>query len=479
MGGGQIQLQAVGKENYVLTEAPTITYFRTVFRRMPDFSVEPVPQNFNVKPNFGERVSCTLSRVGDMVGRTYLVVELPAITVVDEQLRVRWIENLGYALIKNCELEIGGVVVDRHDGDWLHIWHELNRAGGNERAHDRMIGNTLELIGYDANKDKYVLYVPLAFFFCRHPSMALPLVSLEHSEVKIHIEFATLDSVLMFSPTHYVELNEYVVGFRNEEILRQGAAYGRFHSFDPNTRRLYYVPLYGDRAFSTGDITGESSGYTVTATTTQTVYLSKSHVFENVVLAALSKAYLLVDYVYLSSVDRERFYRTDLEMLIDYVQYDNDKLLTNNVNKIKLGYGNPVKELVVRAQLDSLVGGLCRDPFNYFAEHTRTRALVHSMRLLFNGVERETLTDARLFSMIQQYERHSSGSDRGVLVYSLALHPAMYQPSGTVNMSQLEDIVVEVMVDPSVNYVNSAKLRIYALTYTVLRVTAGVARLLF
>merc|ERR1711871_1281850 len=40
------------------------------------------------------------------------------------------------------------------------------------------------------------LYVPLQFWFCRNPGLALPLIALQYHEVKINLELRPLDECL-------------------------------------------------------------------------------------------------------------------------------------------------------------------------------------------------------------------------------------------------------------------------------------------
>ena len=62
-----IQLAAKGQSNLYLTQKPEITYFKAVYKRHTNFSIEPMPQYFSSVPNFGTKVSCTLSKTGDLV----------------------------------------------------------------------------------------------------------------------------------------------------------------------------------------------------------------------------------------------------------------------------------------------------------------------------------------------------------------------------------------------------------------------------
>ena len=67
MGGGLMQLVAYGSQDIYLTGNPQITFFKVVYRRHTNFSVEPIQQVFNGVANWGKSVSATISRNGDLL----------------------------------------------------------------------------------------------------------------------------------------------------------------------------------------------------------------------------------------------------------------------------------------------------------------------------------------------------------------------------------------------------------------------------
>lgn len=104
---------------------------------------------------------------------------------------------LGHVLIDNVDLEIGGQRIDKHYGTWLHIWNELTQTPGHALGYANMVGNNPELtslkVAQQGDPDivvpSQVLYIPLQFFFCRNPGLALPLIALQYHEVKINLQF--------------------------------------------------------------------------------------------------------------------------------------------------------------------------------------------------------------------------------------------------------------------------------------------------
>lgn len=173
-----MQLVAIGTQDIYLSGNPQITFFKTVYRRHTNFAIEPIEQSFKGTINFGQKVSCELSRNGDLIHKVYLHVELPSLNNTDSA----WVDNIGHVLINEVSVEVGGQVIDRHYGDWFNIWNELTQTAERASGYDKMIGASMGNSGGH-------LYIPLQFWFCRNPGLALPLIALQYHEVKINIEF--------------------------------------------------------------------------------------------------------------------------------------------------------------------------------------------------------------------------------------------------------------------------------------------------
>jgi len=203
MTGGLLQLVSVGVENLYLTQDPQITFFKIVYRRHTNFSVESIPQYFNIKPDFSNRVSCSIAKNADLINHIYIVVTLPTIPILPNIAVARWVNNIGFALIKTVEIEIGGKVIDKHYSDWLYIWNEINK-NNNKRGVDIMTGNIKQLFKFNKTINSYQLYIPLQFWFCRNLALSLPIIVLEYSEVKINVEFNDLINCIIEDKSHLI-----------------------------------------------------------------------------------------------------------------------------------------------------------------------------------------------------------------------------------------------------------------------------------
>ena len=173
MGGGLLQLVAYGAQDVYLTGNPQITFFKVVYRRHTNFSIESIQQTFNGSAGPNKRVTCQISRNGDLVHKLYVVFDGG-----DPASDAR-------KLIKKVEVEIGGQLIDRQYGDWMEIWNELTLPAGKKVGYAKMVGSA-------ENTGKR--YVPLEFWFCRNIGLALPLIALQYHEVKINIEFDNVAS---------------------------------------------------------------------------------------------------------------------------------------------------------------------------------------------------------------------------------------------------------------------------------------------
>jgi len=198
-----MQLVAYGAQDIYLTGNPQITFFKVVYRRHTNFSMESIDQTLTGSQAFGSKVTATINRNGDLIHKMY--VEYSPLTMLTGNLG-DVVCNVGHTLLKEMELEIGGQRVDRHYGHWLTVWNELtelNPTGvqgdpgpnaGLEPAvstlYQRM---TYNHNGYSTNggatTQPAIAHVPLQFWFCRNPGLALPLIALQYHEVKVNITF--------------------------------------------------------------------------------------------------------------------------------------------------------------------------------------------------------------------------------------------------------------------------------------------------
>ena len=187
-----MQLVAYGSQDVYLTGNPQITFFKIVYRRHTNFSIESIQQVFNGIASWGRSVTSTISRNGDLLYRMYITIKLPSVPS-NGTTQFRWLNWLGHIIVEQAEIEIGGQKIDRHYGHWLHIWNELTQTFGHQAGYATMVGNVPRLVQSSIDTTPSVtLYVPLRFWFNRNVGLALPLIALQYHDVKLNLQLANL-----------------------------------------------------------------------------------------------------------------------------------------------------------------------------------------------------------------------------------------------------------------------------------------------
>ena len=204
-----MQLVAYGAQDVYLTGQPQVTFFKVVYRRHTNFSMESIEQTINGNVGAGSRVTSTISRNGDLVYRLFYEIKATPVMPASTPLA-----NTGAGVFDNIEIEIGGQRIDRQTGQWLHTWASLT-----EENSARLVSGSAGTAG-SANPDQLTqggtlfqeltamggtiktsdtgdttpldIKVPLQFWFCRNPGLALPLIALQYHEVKVVTTFSSL-----------------------------------------------------------------------------------------------------------------------------------------------------------------------------------------------------------------------------------------------------------------------------------------------
>lgn len=533
-----MQLVAYGAQDVFLTGTPEITFWKVSYRRHTNFAMESIEQTFQGQADFGRRVTCTISRNGDLCYRTYLQVTLPEINQTmknssgnfTDGVYARWLDFIGEQLVAQVEVEIGGQRIDRQYGDWMHIWNQVTLSKEQQRGYYKMIGNTTALTyitdptfanisGPCASASgpsqvcaprnalpETTLYIPLLFWFSKNPGLSLPLIALQYHEVKINLDIRPI----------------------------------------------------GECLWAVGSLAVTSGNASVTTAYQQ----------------SLVAASLYVDYIFLDTDERRKMAQNPHEYLIEQLQFTGDESVGSSSNKIKLNFNHPVKELIWIVQPDSnvdycssldaaqiLFRTLGAQPFNYtdaidalpnaihafggpnetsgsnsfiasnglfqmpgatdpslaansvnewfyasvdtpFQPQTGTTLTgsyvsdagtfvlsetaldmhcwgenpVVTAKLQLNGQDRFSEREGSYFDTVQPYQHHTRNPDTGINVYSFALRPEEHQPSGSCNFSRIDNAVLQLVLSAgAVAGVSTSKVRVYAVNYNILRVMSGMA----
>jgi len=219
MGGGLMQLVAYGAQDIYLTGQPQITFFKSVYRRHTNFAVESIQQTINGAVNPGSRVSVTISRNGDLLKNLWAQYNPSLLVGISGSTDLA--SDLSHALFQTLELEIGGQLIDRQYGLWLSVWRDLSECNPVGEQGELGIGGAEPVLnnpdsvpstkyqrmsythqGFSATSTLSApteAYIPMRFWFCRNPGLAIPLIALQYHEVKFNIQFALATSYIYLS----------------------------------------------------------------------------------------------------------------------------------------------------------------------------------------------------------------------------------------------------------------------------------------
>ena len=191
-GGAALQLIARGRQDIYLVGNPQITFFKQVYRRYTNFSMESQPIYFDGTANFGRRISAIIPRKGDLLHRMMLEISLPMAVQGDPE--TSWVNGIGHAIIEEVTIEIGEKEIDKQTGEWLHVWSSLTTSTSKQTAYYNMVGRQTAYT-QDAQPGPIKLYIPLRFWFCNNIGMSLPLIALQTHPVRLTVKFRDLQEL--------------------------------------------------------------------------------------------------------------------------------------------------------------------------------------------------------------------------------------------------------------------------------------------
>ena len=434
MGGGLMQLVAYGAQDIYLSGNPQITFFKVVYRRHTNFSTESVVQTLNGNATFGKKATCTVSRNGDLLTHAYLHVGLPSLSEDDWDLllgpspaldksnyELCWTNYVGLAMIDHIKLEIGGQEIDKHYGTWMYIWKELTMTKEKSEGYKRMVGGTDScgwLLLGNAALENE-LHIPLDFWFNVNPGLALPLIALQYHEVKFHFEFRHVKDLVVLCNKD------------DGHILDP-----KLYSIHANNIQLKHLDFY-------------------------------------------------LEYVYLDTDERRRFAQMSHEYLIEQVQTSSTTTVSTDSYNSRLNFNHPCKELIWTIQREDNVE--YNDWFNFSSfgpgDEKIGNDILKKAVLKLNGHDRFGPERGPLyFRQLQPFHHHTNIPDSNIYVYSFALRPEEHQPSGTCNMSRIDNANLHLKLNKSTvspvhptqtEEVGVTHVTVYARNYNVLRIMSG------
>lgn len=433
MPAATLQLLYTGLQDMFLTTDPEITFFKTVYKRHTNFSIDTIREHFDGDVDFDKTIRCKLSKYGDLLHKICVYVELSkfhfqptlnkcnncrctcnkCIQMKYDDIIYGWANAIGHVLLETIDISIGGNIIDRHYGEWLEIWTELNQSQEKKYGYYEMIGKVdMHSYSVDTFTDKMSLYIPLNFWFCRKIGLSLPVMNIIYQDVEIIIKLAPLKKC-------------YVTNKKNAPIPK--------------------AEIYAE---------------------------------------------LITDYIFLSLDERQRFYNESHVYLIDQLQLNTNNVDVNKLDiRIDLCFNNPVKDLVWLVQRQDVIGppdGVWpddgsypkgNDHFNFtpvrIPRHNR-RESFHRAKLQLSGIDRTAVWPASHFRLLRPYYYNNRVPSNNIYVYPFGLPSTDDNPSGSCNMCSDAKLCFRMN-----KISHQTSIRIYATTYQILLLSGGMVSTMF
>lgn len=428
MGGGILQLVLKGKIDTYLTGNPEFSFFKAVYRRHTNFSIESIKQQLT-NVGIGERtIKTTISRAGDLIGKIDLEVVLDrgdARNVSENGTYLNWTNNTGHAFIKECEIEIGGHTIDKHYSQWMDIQNELYDINEQEwiglNKHPGKIGY-FKNGSKDIDSQKLKLYIPLHFWFCDNPGLYLPIVGITKHDVKLNIVTRSVENLFNLDGE---------LSYTN--TVPQIDMWCNYIFLDKEEKRKFLLE---------------------------------------------KKAYL---------IQQVQKYENDIKLInpIKFYHPVKEIIWVSQNNNVVSESGSGNSDTDVLSNISGQAQNQKNDYFNYQASSQLDTEIIYAQtsyesfgtaKLKLNGIDRFYDRDASYFRLVQPLHCKQKVPSKHIYLYSFSLNPRKYQPSGSCNFSKIDD--AELIFTSKQNYTNQ-KLSVYAVNYNVLVVSNGMAGLVY
>jgi len=506
MGGGLIQLVAYGAQDIYLTGQPQITFWKSVYRRHTNFAIESILLIPNDPPNLDTRIVVPITRNADLLKKLWIQVN-PYLIYPNNDPTVDLTtisSDFCHSIFKQLEFEIGGQIIDRIYSTWLTIWRDLtedNPYGGSggtnpdgsrdttqcTSGYNRMsytnegVALSVDLSGSNYasfNQATTECYVPLPFWFCKNPGLALPLISLQYHDVNLNITFSTFSNFA----TVLLQQNNYNNVFKLPQSIKFYGDYVYLDSverrqFANNSHEYLIEQLQKKTSQNQNNIklnfTNPVKEIIISGQPNnpfQLLNYSASNV--SVTTAPVNYVVPLVNYgyVYCDSATVSAITGDPVDV-ITKLEYFNKPYIYSTK-----GYGSP-RPIVVSSNKYMYGFGDYNGELNDNISKTNVR-----LKLVINGKDQFTSRNLKYFTRKTIWESHTgigSGNWGNIAVIPFSLYPEQYQPSGAVNMGILSDIrLIFENFDLSINE-QLNPLEIYALSYNILKISGGMGGVAF
>jgi hypothetical protein len=422
--------------NYMLVGDPQISFFKSVYMRYSNFSINTVALAFYNGATFGKIARCLLTpctnddnnndECGDLISKITLNIKLSSLNIstkkkkkshincackdclterYENKINYGWVNSLGHAIINSCWIEIGGKKIDKQYGEWMEIWSELTIPNEKKNAFYQMIGK-VNNISHTMNTfpNEMDLYIPLNFWFCKNVGLALPIMCLYNQEVELVVDFRKLGECLIMSDN-------------KKNIIK--------------------------------------------------------------IIKPTFNAKILIDYIYLENEERKKLYNESQTYLIEEIQREHVTNINSNSSIVPLYFKNPVKEIIWIVQKESALKKSRLFDFsgNQNSDSFNTASLKINKNYVFDKMS------AQYFRLVKSFYHHTRNPTKYIYTYPFCLKPETYQPNGYLNFSNINNVNLILNHDNLINNNNlvneNIAIKVYAVSYNFISISGGFLYKLF
>ena len=514
MGGGLLQLSIKNNEDEYITGNPNIRFFKKVYFRYTNFTMSTyevlctplreIEENMPVNKlsfNTNTKYKIRIPRNGDLISNIFLKCKLPKIFSNEKNGRLKFVNNLGFTMIKSAAIFIENTLIERVSGEYLHIYHKLHSSKSKNMIIDKMTCNTEDFFNPTSNDTKYrdsslesikinnnsttylnknfdspstidecELNIPITFWFNREKGLSLPLIALKYHEVHIELELRAMKDLIV---------KEY-----EDDSLNDSSKY-------------YSRPT---------DLSSLDD------------YINKSW---NI------NTRLEINYIFLDNKERNFIVKNTQQYLIEQVQMK-ELVDISGINTVTFKQYHPIKEIIIVPKRSDIK---TRNQWFNFSNHDyyginyrdyqgisdRTtltisekknlnkiwtyrkynqipnidqnnytfydESIIQEMRIELDGIERQCFQDKIYYNNKPILFNYEGSYLDNVLLVPFSLYPSQFKPSGFCNLSEINDISFNFRMKNNVfnnellNY--QYNINVYFVNYNVLHIQNGMGGLIY
>ena len=538
MAGGLLNLIAYGNQNVIIHGDPQKTFFKVAYAKHTNFGLQKFRIDYSgmryLNPVTETKFNFKIPRYGDLMMDTYLAVKLPTIwspIVSDSNNNIftyefKWIPDIGTQMIKEVTVFIGGQIVQKYTGDYLKCMIDRDYNAEKKNVYNHMSGNIDEInapeklcndiifryptypnclykkddegndiMPHPSIESRYI-YVPLNCFWCMNSKMALPLVSLEYTDVEIEIVIRPVKELYTIVNTDKDTTGTYVDGqleevdpiisqlVGNRPYVRTAPDYNNAQHhlkwfLYPPTRRYLEI---NDEIANRQDYTREDEEIwdAKREDWNADVHLISTYAFlsddESDIFTKSTQEYLYKDvkeHKFLGVHGTKRveletsslvsgwmfhFQRDDVFKYNEWSNYTNHNYNTN-INKFRYIYAaNTLDDARNDLNLNGIANSnipfwnnsnvqdvlaplpVVTNSYNSFSKVS----ILETMGILLDGKYRENVFEEGIYNYLEK-TRNTGSTNRGLYCYSFAINNNNFetQPSGAINLSRFKKVEFE------------------------------------